>query len=241
MNIIARFEEDIEPAYAKYYSAVADHILREIPSPNRVRRVLEVGAGKGQLTIPLLKKLPRNATLITADSSKGAYVGWLEELTRVLASSGLEGRVRVLKSDTRKLTGVRNESVELIVSNEVLCDLTREAELWSAFTAFNRVLKRGGLMVHGEWSSFPENGSQSFVVKHWPSWSPDQLHSFARKAGFHDFRVTYFDTTIRFGYRAAMKELRVWGAKESLLRDCDPLIRRFGICLPYEHVISCRK
>lgn len=241
LNIVAESEESIEPAYAKYYSALAEHFVLEIRSLGRVRRVLEVGAGKGQLTVPLLKKLPRNVRLIAADSSKGPYVGWLDELSRILASKGLDEKVQVLRDDARRLAGVGNESVELIVSNELLCDLTREVELRSAFTEFNRVLKPGGMMVHGEWSSFPENRSQSFLVKHRPSWGPDQLFSLTRKSGFHDFRVTYFDTTISFGYRAAVKELRVWGAEESLIRKCDELIRRYGMRLPYEHVISCRK
>lgn len=241
LNIRASSDDDIERSYAKYYSILADHFLQQIPSLRQTRRVLEVGSGRGQLTIPLLTKLPREARLTAMDSSKGPYVGWSEELARILAGERLDRRVRIVRSDARRLAGIRNASVDLVVSNELLCDLTTEADLQLVFAEFNRVLKSGATMVHGEWSSFAPGRPQSFIVKHWPSWSPDQLYWFATRAGFDDFRVTYFDTTITFSYEAAKKELLAWGAKEALLSEWDSEIKRYGIRLPSEHVVACRK
>ncbi len=241
MNIVANSPQDIAPAYEKYYSALADHFIREIGSGRGIRLVLEVGAGKGQLTVPLLKRLRRSVRLIAADSSRGPYAGWLEELPFVIAKNGLESRVRVLRADARRLVGVQNRSVDLIVSNELLCDLAPEAHLLAALKESYRVLKPGGVMVHGEWSAVAEDGSQSIMVKHWPSWSPDQLFAVMKEAGFSDFHVTYFDTTIKFGYRPALEELRGWGASESLLKKYDRLLKQRGMRLPFEHIVRCRK
>ncbi len=241
MNIVANSPQNIAPAYEKYYSTLADHFIREIGSGRGIRLVLEVGAGKGQLTVPLLKRLRNSVRLIAADSSRGPYAGWLEELPFVIARNGLEGRVQLLRADARKLVGVENRSVDLIVSNELLCDLTREGHLRAACKEFYRVLKPGGVMVHGEWSAVAEDRSQAVMVKHWPSWSPDQLFAVMKKSGFSDFHVTYFDTTIKFSYRPALEELRGWGASESLLERYDMSLKHYGIRLPSEHIVRCRK
>ena len=62
-----------------------------------------------------------------------------------------------------------------------------------------------------------------------------------RKSGFHDFQVSYFGTTIRFGYENAVEELRSWGANETFLKRYDKLLKRDGIELPFEHIVQCEK
>jgi hypothetical protein len=96
-------------------------------------------------------------------------------------------------------------------------------------------------MIHGEWSSSPAAEPQAFLVKHWPSWTPDQLFSIMSKNGFHDFQVTYFGTTIHFGYENAKEELRTWGATQTFLKRHDKMLKREGIELPYEHIVQCEK
>jgi SAM-dependent methyltransferase len=240
MRINADRPKDLVGARNKYYDRLADHFLREI-GPIRVRTILEAGCGRGQLTIPLLRKLPAYTRMIAVDSAKGPYAGWVNELIATLHSRGLEQRVRVLDSDVRHLKDVEAESVDAVVSNELICDLPRKPQLQKALREFSRVLRPRGLMVHGEWSSFPAAGPQGFMVRHWPTWNPDQLFSLMRNEGFHSFRVTYYDTTIHLGYENAVEELRTWGATARLLKREDKLLRQQGIDLPFEHVIRCQK
>jgi len=123
----------------------------------------------------------------------------------------------------------------------LLCDLPYDSELEEALGEFYRILRPGGFMIHGEWSSSPAVEPQAFLVEHWPSWTPDQLFAIMRNSGFHDFQVSYFGTTIHFGYENAIEELRGWGAKETFLKRYDKLLKRDGIELPFEHIVQCQK
>lgn len=240
MAINARRRKDLAAARGEYYDKLAGHFLREI-GPNKIRTILEAGCGRGQLTIPLLEKLPASTKMIAVDSSKGPYVGWLKELIASLHSRGLEHRVRAVNSDVRHLDGVNDEAVDVVVSNELICDLYRRPQLRKALRQFYRILRPGGIMVHGEWSSFPTSRPQGFLIRHWPTWNPDQLFAFMKEEGFHHFQVTYFDTTLRLGYENAVEELRAWGATQRLLKRETKLLRQQGIDLPFEHVIRCEK
>jgi len=239
-KIIASNSSDLAKARIRYYDQLAAHFVEQI-GRRRPRSILEAGCGKGQLTIPLLSKLPRNVKLIAVDSSAGPYAGWLKELARKLRTDRLEKQVRLIKSDARRIEGVEDESVDLVVSNELLCDLPYDSELEKALGEFYRILRPRGAMIHGEWSSSPAVEPQAFLVKHWPSWTPDQLFAIMRKNGFHDFQVSYFGTTIHFGYENAVQELRSWGATETFLKRYDKLLKRDGIELPFEHIVQCQK
>jgi len=240
MKINADRPRDLAPARYKYYDRLADHFVREIGS-NRFRTALEAGCGRGELTIPLLRKLPISTRMIAVDSSKGPYAGWLNELAARLRRRGLERRVSVVKSDVRRLAEVAEESVDVIVSNELVCDLPRKAQLEKALREFYRILRPGGVMVHGEWLSCPSAGPQDLRIKHWPSWTPDQLFVMMRDAAFHSFHVTYFDTTIHLGYENAVGELRTWGATDRMLKRYNKMLKQQGMELPFEHIIRCKK
>ena len=239
-KITASNPKDLESAQTKYYDRLATHFIEQI-GRRRSRVILEAGCGKGQLTIPLVTKLPRNVKMIAIDLSAGPYAGWLRELAKRLRTNGVGNRVRLIRSDARRINGVEDESVDVVVSNELLCDLPYDSELEEALKEFYRILRPGGFMIHGEWSSSPPVEPQAFLVEHWPSWTPDQLFALMRKNGFHDFQVSYFGTTIHFGYENAVKELRSWGANEAFLKRYDKLLKREGIELPFEHIVQCQK
>jgi len=226
--------------WSKYYDKLADHFLTRIRvKPYTV--ILEAGCGKGQLTIPMIQKLPQSVKLIAVDSSIGPYLGWLDEFASKIHRSGLESRVHLLRSDVRRIKGVKDNSVDIVVSNELLCDLPRKDQLAKALNEFYRILRPGGSMIHGEWSSSPVDSGVGFKVKHSPAWNPDQLFNYTKRAGFRNFRVSYFDETVDFGYDTAIAELRTWGVTESFFKHYERSLKRYGIQLPYEHVIQCEK
>jgi ubiquinone/menaquinone biosynthesis C-methylase UbiE len=239
-KIIASPPSDLSKAWTRYYDRLAAHFVEQV-GRRRFKVILEAGCGKGQLTIPLLRRLPTNVKMIAIDSYKGPYAGWLKELNQELRTAGLEKRVQTIKSDARRIKGIKDESVDIVLSNELLCDLPFDLQLEKALTEFHRILRPRGFMIHGEWSSSPAAEPQAFLVKHWPSWTPDQLFSIMRKKGFHDFQVTYFETTIHFGYENAKEELRTWGAPDNFLKRHHKMLKREGIELPYEHIVQCEK
>jgi ubiquinone/menaquinone biosynthesis C-methylase UbiE len=239
-KIIAHSPADLSKAWTRYYDRLATHFVEQI-GRRRFKVILEAGAGRGQLTLPLLRRLPTNVGMIAIDSSKGPYAEWLKELDERLRAAGLEKRVQLVKSDARRIRDIEDASVDVVVSNELLCDLPFDLQLEKALREFYRILRPGGLMIHGEWSSSPAAEPQAFLIKHWPSWTPDQLFSIMRKNGFRNFQVTYFGATIHFGYENAVEELRTWGATETFLRRHEKMLKRDGIELPYEHIVQCEK
>src|SRR2546425_1037388 len=110
-KITARSPEDLETARTRYYDRLATHFMEHI-GRRRSRVILEAGCGKGQLTIPLISKLPRNVRMIAIDSSAGPYAGWLKELAKKLRTDGFEKQVLLIRSDARRIRGVEDESVE---------------------------------------------------------------------------------------------------------------------------------
>src|SRR2546425_10335359 len=101
-KIIAGNPSDLSKAWSKYYDLLAAHFIERI-GRRRFRLILEAGCGKGQLTIPLLRRLPREVRMIAIDSSKGPYAGWLKELSQELRRAGLEKRVRSFRSEARRI------------------------------------------------------------------------------------------------------------------------------------------
>ena len=239
VEIDAEGPADIHQAYSVYYSRLAD-VFFGLMRPPKPRVLLEAGCGRGQLTIPLIRKLHKTTRLICVDSSRGPYVGWLDNLASKIARLKLGGRVRLVKTDVRKMNAVGPGSIDALVSNELICDLTRPNQLERALKEFYRVLRTGGLMIHGEWSSWQEGRSRGLTVKHSPAWNLDRLFALLAQNGFHNIRAYHFDTTIRFGHDAAIEELRTWGAAAKLV-ERRILADRESIRLPFEHIVVSEK
>ena len=92
----------LEEVRSMYYARLAEHFLQQF-GVKPLRRVVEAGCGKGQLTIPLAKRLLRSVSVIAVDSSTGPYEGSFEILESKLRSNGLERRVRPIRSDVKNM------------------------------------------------------------------------------------------------------------------------------------------
>src|SRR5205809_7954801 len=124
MKINADRPRDLAAARHRYYDRLAEHFVREIGS-GRIRTVLEAGCGRGQLTIPLLGKLPTSARMIAVDSSKGPYAGWLNEHAAKLHGRRLGHGVRVVASDVSHFNAVDTGGGDGVVSSELIWDVPR--------------------------------------------------------------------------------------------------------------------
>lgn len=129
--------------------------------------ILEAGCGSGQLTIPFVRTLIRvkpNFKVIVLDLSTGVYKGHLDILKSCLREEKLEGLVTPVNADLGSMDVIADQSVDLVVSNETLCELDRNG-LEMAVQEFYRVLKHGGQMVHGELIQAFENDAQRLVIE----------------------------------------------------------------------------
>src|SRR5881397_3586267 len=110
-KIVASSPSDLSKAWTRYYDRLAAHFVEQI-GQRRFKVMLEAGCGRGQLTIPLLRRLPKSVKMIAIDSSKGPYANWLKELSHELQDPGLERRVQPIRSDARRIKGVKDSSVD---------------------------------------------------------------------------------------------------------------------------------
>jgi ubiquinone/menaquinone biosynthesis C-methylase UbiE len=221
----------------------------------RVSTIIEVGCGRGQLTIPLVKevmKIKKNFKIVAYNSSSGPYEGDLDILKRRIRKEKLESLVATVEGDVRNMKDMGDESFDLIISNELLCDLDRRG-LERALQEFHRILKPNGQMVHGELNPFPENEAQRLLIEAnaWqenlpskPEWfSPysDQVATLMHNIGFKNTRVKYFETNVRMNFEEAIKQLKRWKTDQTFIQSHLGDLRKNGLELPLEHIIFCEK
>jgi len=199
-------------------------------------------------------RIKPNFRVIALDLSVGPYKGYLDILKTRLREEKLEGLITPINADVRNMDAIANESVDLIVSNETLCELDRNG-LETALREFHRVLKSGCQMVHGELIQAFENDAQRLVIEanlhsletslprpEWVSPFSDEVAALLHKIGFRDITVKYFETNLKFrGFDAALRKLEEWHVDPVFVKEHLQEIRKYGLEYPMEHLIFCRK
>jgi len=223
----------------------------------KVSTILEAGCGNGQLTVPFVRKLRQikpSFRVIALDLSAGPYKGHLDILKTRLREEKLEGLITPVNADVRNMDVIGNESVDLVVSNETLCELDRNG-LEMALREFYRVLKFGGQMVHGELIQAFENDAQRLMIEAnlhsletslpRPAWfSPfsDEVAALLHKIGFKDITVKYFEINMKFmSPDVVLGKLRQWHVDPVFVKEHLKDFKRYGLEYPMEHLIFCRK
>lgn len=236
------------------YERLAAFLLENLAFDD-VSSILEAGCGCGQLTIPFVKrvsKIKKNFKVIAFDISAGPYEEALEILKNAIKKERLENFVFTVKGDVRNMEEIADESVDLIISNELLCDLDKIG-LKRALREFYRILKTGGKMAHGELSPIPENEAQRFLIRanaysiktlqpkpKWFSPFSDEVAALMHKIGFKDITVKYFETNVKMGYKEAVTYLKRW-VSQDFIKTHQKELRKYGIEFPTEHIIFCKK
>lgn len=148
------------------YERLAAFLIENIDFRD-VSVILEAGCGSGNLTIPSVKgimKIKRNLRFIAFDLSAGPYKDSLNTLKAKIVKEKLDKIVVAAKGDVRDMKNIADESVDVIISNELFCNLNREG-LEKALKEFYRILKPNEQMAHGELSPIPENDAQKLLIK----------------------------------------------------------------------------
>jgi len=222
----------------------------------RVSTILEAGCGSGQLTVPFVRRLTeikRGFRVIALDLSAGPYRGHLDALKARVRREELEELITPVNGDVRNMDVIGDESVDLVVSNETLCELDRDG-LERALREFYRVLKPDRQMVHGELMQAFENDAQRLVIEAnlhsletslpkppWVSPFSDEVAAFLHKIGFKDITVKYFETNVKMGLKLALKKVKQWRVDPVFVKEHLQEIKRHGLEYPMEHLIFCRK
>ena len=244
----------LEAAKKEWYERLTEFMVGLINLKD-LKIVLEAGCGSGRLTLPLMAKLDRRCKIVAYDFSAGPYKGDLEILKKAVVAEKIENEIEFVKGDVRDMKAIAEETVDLIVSNELFCDL-EEAGLKQALKEFYRILKHGGQMVHAELSPVAENEAQRLLIEanlyysletmlpegaYWFSPTVDDVAALMHKIGFRDIQVRFFETDLRLVYEVAVEQLRQWRIDERFVKKYEKDLREYGIEFPLEHVIFCEK
>jgi ubiquinone/menaquinone biosynthesis C-methylase UbiE len=237
------------------YERLADFLVKNI-NFHRVSVILEAGCGSGQLTIPFAKnvmEILKEFKIIALDASIGPYRGNVETLKKRITKEGLEKFIIPLEGDVSNMKAIDKESVDLIISNELFCDLDREG-LERTLKEFYRVLKYNGQMAHGELDPVPENNAQKLLIEadsysmetltpkyEWFSPFSDEVAAIMHKIGFKDITVKYFETNVRLSFNEAVKQLEEWNINPAFIEKHVEELKKYGLEFPMEHVIFCKK
>ena len=247
---------ELEKAVKMMYERLAVFLVENL-NLKKVSTILEAGCGSGQLTIPFVRTVMRvksNFRVIALDLSVGPYKGHLDNLKSRIREEKLDELVTPVNVDVRNMDAIANESVDLVVSNETLCELDRNG-LEMALREFYRVLRPDTQMVHGELIQAFEDDAQRLVIEanlhsletslprpEWVSPFSDEVAALLHKIGFRDITVKYFETNVKFrGFDAALRKLEEWHIDPVFVKEHLQDIRRYGLEYPMEHLIFCRK
>jgi ubiquinone/menaquinone biosynthesis C-methylase UbiE len=246
----------MEKAVKDMYERLAVYLVDNLDF-EKVSTILEAGCGSGQLTLPFTRKAMQvkpNFKLIALDLSTGPYKGHLDILKTRLQKEKLQGIIIPVNADVRNMNIIANESIDLVFSNETLCELDRNG-LEMVLREFHRVLKPGGEMVHGELIQAFENDAQRLMIEanlhsletslprpEWISPFSDEVAALLHKIGFKDITVRYFETNVKFRRpKAALIKLRQWHVDPVFVKEHLQDIKRCGLEYPMEHLIFCSK
>ena len=112
---------ELGAAWSGQYGRLAELFSRMLPKQRGV--LVEIGCGKGQLTIPLAERLPR-CQIIGVDRFRGSYSQAQTELLSDLASLGKNLAIKVIVSDYRAwLCNQQNSKYDAIISSEFLPEI----------------------------------------------------------------------------------------------------------------------
>ncbi|MDH5459516.1 MAG: class I SAM-dependent methyltransferase [Candidatus Bathyarchaeota archaeon] len=237
------------------YNRLADFLTENLDF-HQISVILEAGCGRGQLTIPFAKKAIKilaEFKIIAFDVSAGPYEGALDDLKESVLKERLEKFIVTVNGDVRNMKAIDDESIDLIISNELFCDLDREG-LEKALNEFHRILKTDGQMAHGELNPVPENPAQKLFIEadshsletltseyEWFSPFSDEVVALMHKLGFKNTMVKYFETDVHLSFNDAIKQLKKWNIKPVIIEKHIDELKKYGLEYPIEHVIFCKK
>ena len=251
MEQVVEDPRNVETAYIQQYENLAKEIANLVPKRKGI--VAEIGCGKGQLTIPLAKLLPRSRFNVV-DTFAGAYSGTLSQLNRALSRARLTSRVKVHKADYLDwLWEEFSDKYVAAISSEFLPEID-SYELAMFLSECYRVVSTGGVTAHSFLSPTPRNSRQRLLIKadtdpvwtetppkEWFSPKPTLVASKLMRTGFRDVRVKRVKSNLIIRAGAAKQLLSSWDVRSSFWKTHKTSLMRSGLEVPDWLIISGQK
>ena len=249
MTLVKKIDE-IDTVWQAKLTKLAKFVFKNLKN-RKFEKILEIGGGAGQFTIPLL--MVSKSNVVVYDSFSGNYKGTEKILKSKAKSLKLDKRLKIIKGNATSVKKIKNQSFDLIISHEFICDLDKPS-LLKAFKEFYRLLKPNGIMIHCYISPIPENISEDIMTKadsigtDSPSkgelhawWSADEILPIIKESGFRKSFVKYFDLDVKFNLTTAIERLRRWKAREDFINKNKPSLSKYGLEIPKEECIFSLK
>ncbi len=231
-----------QTAWDARYAALAKVIAEFLPSKGAT--VVEVGCGRGQLTIPLANAAVRYQ-VVGVDSYAGPYAGDLRSLKEALRRHDLNGRVAVTTSDGLQWLARRREGLyDGLISSEFLPELD-STELGEFLVGSYRVLKKGGVAIHAFLSPVARTAAQRLLIeadsdprwtrhppKEWFSPPPKLVAERLRAAGFRHVAGVSLRNSVAARGEAATVLLDRYGVRRAFWEARRRRLARGGLEMP---------
>ncbi len=234
---------ELEAAWSKQYdrlSRVFAGILR-----NKSRNIVEIGCGRGQLTIPLAMRLRKAQFVLVDRFVGGTYSRDNNALGRSLRATGLTKRTEVTVSDHVKWFSRQSDNThDAVVSSEFLPELN-SAETRQFVLECYRILKPKGVTVHSFLSPVASNSRQRLLItadsnplwtrtppKEWFSPKPEFVIRKLRGSGFRQIRKIGLEAPLVMKAEAAKHWLKSAEVRPSFYKKHKAQLNRTGLELP---------
>ena len=233
---------DLAGAWSEQYARVAREIGAVLPSNGGL--LVEIGSGKGQLTIPLAKRATKYQ-IIAVDRFKRPYSGDETRLLSAISRNGMNSRIKVVAVDYHNWLKKQSDSTyDAIISSEFLPEI--DSKRTRDFSAeCYRILKTGGLTVHSFLSGQPRNTRQKRLIEadadpRWTKTPPLEWFSPTRKlvldylklAGFVRTRTVRSKSGLLIRSDAARELLKDWDVRHTYWRSHREILETEGLEIP---------
>jgi len=242
---------ELGAAWNGQYARLAELFSRMLAKKRGV--LVEIGCGKGQLTIPLAKRLPR-CQIIGLDRFRGSYSSAQTELLSNLASLGKNLAIKVIVSDYQAwLSNQQNSKYDAIISSEFLPEIDSKS-MGPLFVESYRVLKVGGTTIHSFLCPKPRNARQRRLIEadsdprwtktppaEWFSPPPRRVLEYLKLAGFKRPRSIRLRSGVVIRSSAARKLLKDWDVRQSYWKFHREALEKEGLEIPDWLIVGAAK
>jgi cyclopropane fatty-acyl-phospholipid synthase-like methyltransferase len=215
------------------------------------QRIVEIGCGRGQLTVPLAERA-RNLRFVLVDRFVGTnYHTNYKALLCNLRKARLSKRAQVVVSDYMKwLTTQNNETYQAVLSSEFIPEIDSD-ETRRFIEECYRVLKPRGVTIHSFLSAVPRNFRQKLLItadsnprwtrthpKEWFSPRPEFVIKQLEKSGFRRIRKTTLRANLTMKGDAAKSWLKNAEVKPSFYVTYKKVLVESGLDVPDWVIVS---
>jgi len=215
--------------------------------------LVEIGCGKGQLTVPLAKLLSK-WRIEAVDSFAYPYSADYKSLVSVVSAAGLKSRIRPVVSDYSKwLKSQQDSTFDSVITSEFLPELNY-GEMRYFLSECHRIVRPGGISTHSFLSPIPKNRWQKLLIeadsdprwtktppKQWFSPKPQIAAAELRRAGFKAIQTMRMKSNLRVKEEAAKFLLKDWDVRVSFWNAHKASLQRHGLEIPDWLILKASK